>query len=309
MKKQILISILFLVVKTTFGQIVFCPPGAKWHFSNKSGADSFPWEKSEAVKYERDTLVDGVSAMVLSHSSFFAENVSPCKLTLIKQVGDTVFLRNQITQNTWQILYNFNATIGQSWYNVLLPTNSAGGTVYSFTTTVDSVKVVTVNGINLKRLFVKNYNSAAGSVARSAIITERFGAEPFLFYWIIFSHFQINYFSGLLCYEDSNWPLQQFTNKACSYSNIMGVDESGFVSEKVKISPNPVVDFLNIEWEYFNEQMNVEVIVLDINGKKVKETRIKQGEKIVMSDLSKGIYLLQLRSDNKSIYTGKVLKQ
>jgi hypothetical protein len=310
MKKLVFLLAAFLFLQTSYSQAVFCPQGAEWHFLNKSGADSFPFERSETVKYVRDTLVDGMSAKVLRHSLFFVQNSTPCKLTLIKQVGDTVFLRNQLTQHSWQVLYNFNVTAGQSWYNALLPDNYPGSAVVNFTTTVDSIRFVTVNGSSFKRLFVKNY---ADENDINAIfhfdIMERFGSNPFLFTWYIYSPFEINHFSELLCYEDANWPLQQFTNKPCNYTTINGINEWLVDSKYMKVSPNPVGDILNLEWDNFNEQELMEVVMIDATGKKVKRATIKQNEKIRVHDLSEGIYLLQLLSNNKLVSSTKIVKQ
>jgi hypothetical protein len=310
MKKYLLILVSFLLAQSFFGQIVFCPTGAKWHFLNKSGAESYPFERYEAVEYTRDSLLSGITAKVLNHTLFYTGNSEACRVTLIKQVGDTVFLRNKFTQHTWQVLYNFNATSGQSWQNALQLAAFPGTAVYNFTTTVDSVTILTSNSTIFKRMYVSIKNSGNTISEVNSVFTERYGANRFLFYWSLPNPFiDINNFTQILCYEDQNWPLQQFSNKPCNYSNSLAIEQSKNELENIKVFPNPVVNVLTIEWENVSSFETLEFKVYNCLGEQIKHCWIKNSETVLLEHLSPGLYFIELFSNKKRVHATKVIKE
>lgn len=309
MRKSFLIVVILLFGQSFFAQIVFCPSGAKWHFLNKSGADSYPFERYEAVEYLRDSTVNGITAKVLNHTLFYTSNSEACRITLIKQVGDTVFLRNKFTQHTWQVLYNFNTTIGQGWQNSLHVNTYTATVIYNFTTKVDSVRTFINNGTNFKQMFVSVYLSGNPNNKVNSIITERYGANRFLFYWSMPTpFFEVNYFTQILCYEDQNWPLQLFSSKPCNYSNSLGLIESTGELKNIKVFPNPVLNVITIKWESEKASDTVEIKIYNSIGEKVKQSRLKNNEEILMDDLSNGLYFIEVYSNNRPVYISKIIK-
>ncbi|MEP1096121.1 MAG: T9SS type A sorting domain-containing protein [Cyclobacteriaceae bacterium] len=70
---------------------------------------------------------------------------------------------------------------------------------------------------------------------------------------------------------------------------------------KVRLYPNPVTGQLNIE-----SSETVEIVIFDLEGKKMKSAMISQG-KIDVSNLPKGLYLLKIKSDDY-LKTEKLIK-
>jgi hypothetical protein len=308
MKKLTLILWILAYFLKAQAQIVFCPSGAEWHYVLFPGADSYPNYPNESIKYTHDTVVGGAAAKVLRHTRFFGNNTEPNTITLIKQNGDTVFMRNAKTQHSWQVLYNFNASVNESWSNTLTVTSPSITTV-TYTTTVDSIKQETVNGFILKRMFVKSMNTTHNTVRRLTI-TERFGSSIFLFDFYRNSSFSINYFldfgefRSFLCYQDSVFGLKQFTNKPCDYSNISGVVNTGVFKNKIEVFPNPARDVLNLETDHTEE---LAISLMDIYGKEVHKEKITKKGLIAVSDLRAGIYILRFYKDNGMIHTCKII--
>jgi hypothetical protein len=143
------------VFKSSYAQIVFCPPGASWNYSfvyipAPNGIYNYV---NEQIAYVKDSLIGGEPAKVLTHRFYYEQcyqvgQLQP-KETYIKQRGDTVFFRNARTQHTWQILYNFASPPGGSWKTTLL---DAYDIPYTTTLTVDSISQEVKNGFNLKKL-------------------------------------------------------------------------------------------------------------------------------------------------------------
>lgn len=305
----IILCILAFFLKA-HSQIVFCPSGAEWHYVLFPGADSYPNHRNESIKYTHDTVVDGATVKVLRHTVFFANNTEPNKITLVKQNGDTVFMRNAKTQHSWQVLYNFNASVNQSWSNTLTVIGSSITSV-TYTTTVDSIKQVTVNGFNLKRLFVKSMNTTHNTI-RNLTITERFGSNTFLFDFYRHSDFSIDHFLDIgdyrsfLCYQDSMFGLKQFTSKPCNYSNLAGVNSPGVFEINLSVFPNPVKDVLHLSTDLSDE---FEIQLSDLCGKQHCLQKMKKQVAIDLSHLNAGMYILSVKKDNETVYSSKIMRQ
>lgn len=313
MKKIILIFILFFEFKAQ-AQVVFCPPGAEWHYLQRTIGPSanIPWiSVNEKVNYLRDTVVDAVTAKVLQHKFFLSDNSIPCKLTLVKQKGDTVFFRNQFTLHVWQVLYNYSATPGQSWYNSIVRTFNPPSGIISYTTTVDSISAVTENGSNLKVIYVKQYSSNSQYVWKSKI-TERYGSSIFLFNFS--SRFDLgnadpyynNWVEAFLCYSDSGFGTRQFGTKDCNYQNIVGLNDIDTDMEGITLYPNPVLDVLTVE---SGLEENYQLSILDIYGNELVSKNYFYSTKLDVSFLKSGIYILTIYESGKKIGSKKIIKE
>jgi curli biogenesis system outer membrane secretion channel CsgG len=81
--------------------------------------------------------------------------------------------------------------------------------------------------------------------------------------------------------------------------------------EYIKLSPNPFVGFLNLEFKLKNYQkLNVQVINVS-NGNVVYSVNdIFSGTKLQLSNISAGIYVVRVKTnDAKNSYQFKMIKQ
>ena len=246
------LSISFLT-RTARAQVVFCPPGAEWHYLYFSLGNV---KINEEIKYVRDSSLNSETVKVLQHKRFFKwQNYGGNKLTLIKQKGDTVFFRSLITQHTWQVLYNYAALPGQSWENQIKLINPFYATtlVTTHTLTVDSIKDTIVNSINLRTLFIKMTStsiSGSGSTGSANFrITERFGFNEFMFNFYNLKYVSdADWFEKFLCYKDDVFAQVQFTETDCYYSNPSRINGKLKIRDYgLKIYPNPSTGELNIQ--------------------------------------------------------------
>lgn len=289
--------------------MVFCPSDAEWRYSQKFSGPSInePWNyKNISIKYSHDSLIDGTLVKVIRHSIFFKENSQPCYLTLLKQNGDTVFMRNAITNNAWQILYNFNSVTGQSWTNVL-----SGRT---YTTTVLSVNSILENGYTLKELSIRQFCSSS-QYSYDSKVTERFGSNEFLFYFIY--RFDLgnadpmfnNMITEFLCYSDNTFGTIQFGAKDCNYQYLTGLNNIIKNEEYIKIYPNPVAEILFLKIDGINEKKSIDISIMDLCGKEIKCEFLNTNCQIDVSTLSKGIYFIRLSKNQNLFYSAKLFKE
>lgn len=330
MKNLFTFLIFVFLFNRTNAQVVFCPPGAEWHYSffvQAFSAEPFKWV-NEQIKYTGDIVVNNDTLKVLEHKRYFKKynNGAPNlgqPLTNIKQKGDTVFFRNATTLNAWQILYNYAALPGQGWQNTitLQPAWWTPNPLYpytnTYTVTVDSIANVVINSFILRRLYVKYqaiiYQNSGNLVTNSetTVIDERLGCGQFLFnfYNRLRSNEYVETFKGFLCYKDSTFGTIQLTDKSCNYTDAVGVKENNYQNANVKIYPNPSQNELTItnQGQLWDDAI---VIVKDVVGKKVKQMHLhEQSEtKVDISELPNGVYVLKIISDNKLICTDKLIK-
>lgn len=275
-----------------FSQVVFCPPGAEWHYlfiqNNLSPQPSFV---NETITYTGDSVLANETVKVLKHARFFNEyNEMDIGQTFIKQKGDTVFMKNACTSNQWQILFNFAAMVGQSWTNSFGPINN-------YQITVDSIKNISVNGFNLKHLY-----------CGPRVIAERIGNYHYLFdYSGTLS--DGDYVYQFLCYRDNSFGLKQFTSKPCDYSNSVGIEEAMDPQLSLKVYPNPVQGNLNLQW--LNVGSEPEFKLSDVFGRLVWAKKVNSNDSeisIDMAPIAQGIYFLSVYQNNKLIQNQKIIK-
>lgn len=305
MKKLLVVFLIVSSLQKITAQIVFCPPGAEWHYSFlRNNLSSHPEFDNVPIKYSHDSIIGLDTVHVLKHDRYFSGpnmDINPFTpyLTLIKQQKDSVLMRNTYTHHEWQILYNFACQPGQCWQTKIStgPLTSTNASVYTFC--VDSVKYVQHNGHNLKTLFI-------GPDLR---ITERYGANYFLFPFNYSLISDGDYFSEYLCYQDNAFGIKQFTSKPCNYSNITGIPHSGENEFYFRVYPNPSKDKLIIETENKNSDYQIRLVNALGQVRCDITVNLKNSEELNLSGLENGMYLLQAFEKEKLIATKKIIKE
>lgn len=304
MKKYTFFLVFLFNLLNSQSQVVFCPAGAEWHYSfirfnlmPQYGFDNVP------VTYLRDSIIGADTVRVLTHDRYFTgpnDYIFPSSsaLTLIKQRGDTVFMRNNYTHHEWQILYNFACQPGQCWQTKISPGPLTSSNVSVYTFCVDSVKYIQHNGQSLKTLFI-------GSNLR---VTERYGANSFLFPFD-YSHLSDgDYFSEYLCYQDNTHGLAQFTAKPCNYSNLTGLVSIEEIESNMHIYPNPTHNKLILKSE--TKQAVYKIKLANALGQTVisEKTTLNAVTELDLFALENGIYILQVYETGTLIATKKIIK-
>jgi hypothetical protein len=283
MKKLLLLFFILFQFNISISQVTFCPTGAEWHYLFSEGFS--PWSLvNEKISRYKDSTIGNATYKMLYHSHAYSFNGDVQGFfTFIKQKGYTVFFKNSTTANNWEILYNFSCSVGNSWTNSI--TNYS--TISTFTTIVDSIKQMNINGQNLK-VFIVTMQSPDHSYHKSKII-EGIGNTHFLFdFEAIPYHTDGPWSLDILCYKDNSLGLKQFTNLDCNFSDIVSIDENKF-SSNFKLFPNPCTTRFSIS----NPQNNFTSLkIYDAMGKQVHNQKFTADENVIdVGALSKGLYL------------------
>lgn len=112
---------------------------------------------------------------------------------------------------------------------------------------------------------------------------------------------------ALLCaYKDDNLVYKQWEDIDCEYTNLDGnIKELPYTP--VSITPNPVVDGFYLQ---NNGAVFEEVFIYSIHGQCVKQLKLQHpSQKIDISTLPTGIYLLKAIDEQGRVYSGKVVKK
>ncbi len=87
-----------------------------------------------------------------------------------------------------------------------------------------------------------------------------------------------------------------------THNQTLSIDS--FTTESFKIYPNPVKDILSIQ---INNSIETQIEIFDVLGKKVYSNYIYNSSDINLNQIKKGIYILRITQENKSI-TKKLIK-
>lgn len=328
MKKQLLLLCLFFsLLNQAQQQVVFCPPGAKWHYNfyhyNIVDYPNNPhyvgYLYNNTAEYVGDTIIDNALVKIIRHPPFDRGSCGCfATTTYIKQSGDTIFMKNTCTNydeqlgeifglpgNGWQILYAFTDSVGSQWINYY----AGGYSVGIYTTTVKSIQTITINATGLKQMRVAHnmYSFSGGypSVMPDTVITERIGGS----YLFPFSSGDCDgyNFNNFLCYQDSSFGLYQAGEKNCDYATYYtGVEEQS-INAGVVFYPNPISTNVTIKLRPNNFY---DLKISDALGLVCKEVSLVEEKTIIdVSQLKAGIYFLQVFEKGKLIGAQKVIKE
>ncbi len=78
-----------------------------------------------------------------------------------------------------------------------------------------------------------------------------------------------------------------------------GFDRTYSVDPELKIYPNPATDFISLSHNEGIERL----VIYNLVGRKMKSFNVREGGKYQVSDMPKGMYLVQLLGERDKIIT------
>ena len=201
----LLISFFLLIAFPGFTQ-EWAPIGATWYYTEKFST----WNRydEDYIKFEsvKDTVISGKNCRKITKRHKLVCNDRPRSEFMYDENGKVYFYDGQI--NDFQVLYDFTANQGDSW-TILVKQQDVGFDTLSIV--VDSADVVSINGIDLKQLYVtynfiyELYSEVWDTMTYHSRIIEKIGDIHYMFNfvpaWALVC--DANYSAGLRCYEDS----------------------------------------------------------------------------------------------------------
>jgi hypothetical protein len=280
-------------------QVTFCPAGAEWTAYYHMFAPFHP-SYLKKIAYAGDSLLEQQVVKKLVYTNFYYDcNITGPQVAVIRQNGDTVFIRNAQTQNKWEVLFNYAAGPGDQWTITFLTTKN---TVRTHTITVDSTSQTTENNVTLQRLFVKH------SQFGPQVITERYGwGYLFAFNRNTCPYSDSNWFGDNLCYKDDTFGTKYFSSLSCDYQNPVGSTAQN-LKAGFDLIPNPSqgtdVELLihsSVVPPFF-------VNVMSTTGSLIESLRFEAPRVMIPARCyASGVYFITVVKDYTIISTGKLM--
>lgn len=199
-------------------------------------------------------------------------------------------------------VYDFNLQPGDSmqfyWDGIPFQCDSIG------LMRVDSIGTTTINSITLKYQKVSVFDDYFLQWWGPYTITERIGSTGFMFFYRYSCSAVIvdgDSYEPLRCYFDSSFGMYN-TNPPYSCDDILQVNEIEF-ENSLSLSPNPATNQITIDSKQYTKG---EIEIFDVMGKQVgnRQSAVSNKTQIDISFLKKGVYFLQVKSEN-----GKAVKK
>lgn len=295
-----ILSILFIFgALTLFGQS-WCTPGATWKYTYTSG---FATEGYVEIKYDGDTTIDNQLAHRLSKKFIGFDHISEQPISYNRypeytyENNGVVFLRYK---NQWDTLYNFNATVGESWRMAKQPEVNACDSNGTITVLAASSKWI--NNKLLKYVVVKVNPNSYNSLYTDTIIEKIGFINGYMFpYDQCNLTLDVNEGGPFRCYSDNDFPVYKpHFSKECDYVKLETIPNK----ISLAIFPNPASSIIQLKADLNWQDSRFEIGTID--GKKVLSG--KSTNLIDISSLEKGTYLLSVYHQ-AGTSTSKIVKE
>lgn len=268
----------------------FALQGSTWHYKNVvvvwPGPAGSVVEDYVSITASGDTTIEGhlCKKLNLNQTPGCLGNQN-MKFTYYS--NDTVYFYDQ-ELNTYQTLYHFSAAVNDTW-DIRVPDNFGEDTI---SVRIDSVDIVNINGIDLKRQYVTytTHFTDIQDFEYQSVVIERIGDLHYLFniYPEWYYTCDASVITGLRCFEDNN--VTQYStgiSPSCTYIAYLGTNE--LAAQHINIFPNPSSDFIEIhnpDHTVFSYEIH------DLSGKLIQKG---EASDIINLDLIQtGVYSIKL---------------
>lgn len=286
--------LLFLLLPTlTFGQ-VWAPIGAKWTYTQPTTNPYYTtYTTFESVA---DTLISGQSCKKITEIHRNSPITADTFQHFMYSDSNRVYFRGN---NTWCLLYDFNVQQGDTFrLGCLLRSDG-----HYVDVEIVSLDTVSINGHQRKRF---EYSAPDYLTEFSGTVIEGIGHVIDMF-----PTADGQLFGPLRCYQDNDVGLYKSEyyygstwNQDCDQI-LTSVDEVS-INSVVKVYPNPFANHLTF---IFAANAQTTVTIYNFLGQQILQQTITNSTTINTEQLANGIYFYELRSDKRTLKTGKVVKQ
>ena len=304
--KKLFTSLAFLLASNfVFGQIVWAPQGAKWHYTVVW--EDFFGQMTEVIPVHvmGDTIIQGQQCRVLvgDNEDFgfgWGCHTNDGREFMYEEGGKVYFFdENSLS---FGLLYDFSKNAGESWLVPLC--EQLSWEFDSLRVTVDSVTYSIISGHPLIYQHVHLESQDGSWDFGNDIIAEGIGslAKMFLIRDATTAHVWI---TELRCYASPVTSIIKFIEQPCGFiSPTTEVIENQYFT----LSPNPTSDHTTLSFTLPTETAFT-VQIFNSFGQKVQEHQLPiASESLVIDGLQPGLYFVVLLSTGQPIKTKKLLR-
>ena len=304
MKRLTITALLFFTTLNFIYSQEWAPIGAKWYYTYipeyALGLDP----RVETIEVVGDTTILGKTCRVLEANVGLNLGLICEGSRFMYNENDSVFYYDAV-EDKFNLLYVFNASIGQSW-NVPLCYNQNFGNGASLTVTVEDKYITTFDSTDVMTYKV-NWSFYFNPTPYDTIIYENIGSAASMYMMGILAtvHSGIR---GLRCYDSPETGLINFLGEPCD--QIVSTEKEVDKKMSLKIYPTPVGDLLKYKFEHNYLTGDNSVRIFNVAGYEIyKKENIATGtEQVVsVSDWPTGIYLFQFINSGRLVETKKII--
>lgn len=294
----ILLSILLLTTIST-AQVEWCPPGAKWIYSDFFSNPDVP--SYTTINYVGDTIINGITNKILKIENMFECTDVEDRVYTYQTADSMLYAKVRQNQDHFMIC-DFGAVKGDSWEVPI----QVGAEVDTLVYIVEADFTGPIANTVRKLLIVSKEfkNGYFGLDLPSELIIEGLGDLDFLFPWQTLDCQNELYNKSLSCYTDSLTTFRRFTSDPIECGITTSLNNIYPTTEYISIRPNPSPGVFQIG--NFDTVKNLNVY--DTSGRAINFERLPNNE-INITDLPPGIYFIRLLTKDDQVFTGKVVKQ
>lgn len=300
MKKVALLILLIFSLNKASSQ-VWCYPGAIWHYTHYNAYASLYAKHT----YVYDTIILGKNCNKITYYTQGFGTFGPVSyfntpyFTYVN--NNVVYLYDQAA-SSFDTLFNYNATIGDSWIAAPI----------SYTGCVTNITVSDTGHSFIQGKFLKwmkvNMVSPYYMTGKVDTIFERIGClNNYLYYPQDFCPTALHQERGgpLRCYDDNQIVnYKHMYNQACNYYYLpTGIDKLN-KQKNIFLYPNPAND--NLEVHVDNGSKISEIKLINELGQTVLITTKTH---LDISDIAMGVYYLKILFEDSSICNEKFVKE
>jgi len=301
------------ITNTSFGQSLWFQEGSTWvHRVIQLDAGGYA-----ETTIEKDTVINGISCKKLVSTYKVFDFNPPFPLIASGDADAPVYMYASADDNevyfyeegVFKKIYDFTAQVGDI---IELPYNTTNG-VSSLCPNnnfiIDSVGTDNIDGVDLKWMSVSPTEETQNFY--DGKIYQKMGSTSWFFTTLVAPGICIgtiedmNFIDEFRCFSDNNFEFKHqgiidFYGGNCYFpdTTTVGITEISD-NAKLKVFPNPVLDYLNLETE---EASISNVNIFNILGVEVLSTELSQGSKTVdCQRLKPGIYFLKADTHPRTV--------
>ncbi|RIJ47224.1 T9SS C-terminal target domain-containing protein [Maribellus luteus] len=294
-----LMIVLLMLYNGVSSQTEWAPVGAKWHYSRNEG--TMPTNEGY-VLYEsvKDTLIQEKTVRLISKTYYHSNGIDVSDLGneyMYQENNKVFYLKN----DQFFTLYDFNARAGDSW---TIYGNDNLGDFCNYDPlgeiVVDSVKNITINDKELKLLYTSP--AASSNWGFNDVIIEQVGCLTHMLPQALECVLDIpSHLGPLRCYSDSflgnykstRWDKSEYNCDALfNYTAVTDREDS-----RIRYFPNPVEDYLNLQFPDARAHGDVQVEIRNINGSLLKTGHT--AKRLFVGNLPSGVYYVTITTSEE----------
>ena len=303
-------AILFLVLlcgllPATYGQNMFAPLGSVWNYSY--GTDEYTGYTLQKVT--GDTTIAGTDCRRVLRKTYKTQLANPSapvdssevRYSYIASYNDTVFYYNE-QFSRFLPLYIFNVAAGDTMvYHVpflVTPSDTL------FRVVVDSIGIVNVDGILLKRIYNTPLDGWGFYVSTSKSYTQLLGADQGLVVHGNGSHTANIATPFIRCYKDSIINYTREPGTICE--GMDGINSINFTQHRqqsVDIYPVPSKGMLYVKLKNGNGAIR-SIFITDLSGRRILSRQLlkmSQEVELKLENIASGVYLIHVEMPDQSL--------